>query len=136
MIKNKICQFSVVEILFVILLIGSVSGYILFDFKEVNKDYSTFVESGLDVIYYSEDYRNIIINENLQVGGLTENWNNLELALSDMTNNFELIILDNSDSKVIFSCNETSGKILDERVISVNSGDKFSFRKVRLGVCY
>ena len=136
MIKNKIGQFSVVEILFVILLIGSVSGYIFFDFKEVNKDYSTFVESGLDVIYYSEDYRNIIINENLQVGGLTENWNNLELALSDMTNNFELIILDNSDSKVIFSCNETSGKILDERVISVNSGDKFSFRKVRLGVCY
>lgn len=132
---NK-AQFSVVEIVFLLFLFVGVSSLIVFDFKLPTKNYNSYLESGLNAIYYSSDYRDIIIAEDLSLPGLTEDWTNLNQTLNSMMGDFELIVSNESDSKIIFSCTESSGKFFDERIIAVNNGSIFNFRKLTLGVCY
>lgn len=137
MILIKKAQFSVIELIFLILLFSLISSYIFFDFKISHKDYNVMLETGLDSIYYSEGFREEILAENLGVEGLTQDWTLLNQTLSKMFNKFEFIILSSSDSKIIFSCGEISGKLFDERIISIDgNGDNYDFRKIRLGVCY
>lgn len=136
MISIKKSQFSVIEVIFLVLLFSVISSYVFFDFKIPQKDYNLLLETSLDSIYYSEDYRQIIIDESLILSSLTEDWSQINVSLEKMLGDFELIVLDGSRSKVIVSCVESSGKVFDERIITVDSGDSYDFRKIRLGVCY
>ena len=139
MMNLRKSQFSIVETIFVILLFLSVIGtYTLYNNNYNSKDYSISLESAIDSIYYSLDYRELFINENIEISAITEDWSFLNNTLSNMFNKYELILLDESQtiSKTIFSCEEVNGKMYTERIISINSGNQFNFRIVRLGVCY
>lgn len=98
----KKAQFSIVEIIFLVLLFITISGYIFFDFKIPDKDYHLYLESSLNSIYYSEDFRDLILNENMSISTLTENWSSFNSTLSKMGNNFDFTIVSDDSKKKNF----------------------------------
>lgn len=136
MILKKKALFSVIEIPMLIVLF--VSAFVYFGTVDQSNDinYKYSIDSVLDSIYYSESYRNLIMDENLTSPSVEEDWTNVSDVLSEVFLNYELILFDDVDEKLIFSCSSKFNKYYTERVISIKDNDNFGFRKVRLGVCY
>ncbi len=132
----KKAQISIIEFTFVMVLLSATIGYLIYSFPLQSQDYDITLNSMLDSIYYSEDYRAIFMDENLAVGAKTENWNSLSSVLNKTLGNYELILYDDTNEKYIFSCNETLGKKFSERIIAIKNNTLYDFRKIRLGVCY
>lgn len=133
---EKKSQITVIEISFVLLLFIFVIGYFSLDFKSSQNDYVYNIDSFLDALDYSNEYRINIMQEDLTNIAITEDWSNLEILLNNSFNYYEFIILNSSHSKVIFSCNATINKYFTERIVAIEDNDNYNFRRIRLGVCY
>ena len=129
-------QFSVVEIAFVILLITVAISYVSFDFYTSSKNYNLILETGLDSLMNDMTFRDLVIKEDIIDKSVNLDWSNIGTKLDSMLVKYELIIYDDVESQLIYSCEEINGKIYDERLVLVSSDNDFDFRKVRLGVCY
>lgn len=136
MIFTRKCQISIIEYSFVILLIITGFGYLYNSYSVETSDYKFTVESLLDSVYYSEDYRNIIMDEDLTNINIIQDWSSLLNLLEENLGKFELVISNDSNEKVLALCNETTTKIFSERIISIKDNSNFEFRKIKLGVCY
>ncbi|MCA9497020.1 MAG: hypothetical protein KC589_08810 [Nanoarchaeota archaeon] len=136
MIFFKKSLFSVVEIPLVIVLF--VSAFVYYGTMNQPNDvnYKFNIDSMLDSMYYSENYRHLIMDENLSSLTIDGNWSNVSSVLSEAFLNYELIIFDSDNGKKIFSCSSKFDKFYGERVISIKDNDIYDFRKIRLGVCY
>ena len=135
----KKSQITVAEIPLLILLISSSIIYFTYEPNInliQNKDYSVTINSFLNAIYSSDEFRNIIMKENLSSVTITENWTNMSKLLNETFGKYELIISNNTVSKKIFSCNTTYNKFFSEKIISIQNNSDFEFRKIKLGVCY
>lgn len=135
---NLKSQISIVEIAFVLLLLSFTAVYFSFNFDlSEPKNYQVNLDSSINSIYYSENFRNKIMSEDLSVEAYTNDYSDLQLILDEMYLNYEFIISDNINSKKIFACSDNSMKYYSEKIIAVpNNGNSFSFRKITLGVCY
>lgn len=135
MIRNKFAQFSVIELSFVFLLfIFSISFFSAKSNVE-NVDYGYSVESFLDSIYYSEDFRSLMLDEDLSNGAITEDWSSFEEIVGRNFNSYSIAISNLSISKNIATCTGDF-KYVSERLISIENNDNFEFRMISLGVCY
>lgn len=134
---SKKSQLTVIEVSLLIIF----SSFFLLSLSYISQenvvpDYSFTVETFLDSIYYSGDFRSQVINEDLSVVGVTEDWSSLELLLNDSFLKYELIISNTTSSKSIYSCSADNTKIIRERIIAINNSEQYEFRLLRLGVCY
>jgi len=139
--KNTKSQISIIEIIFIILLLSVFFSYYSYNpdmfFQE--KEYKNELNTIADSIYYSENYRDLIINENLTNNSIDyTKWNNFNQTISKLISNYEIIIRENNLSKNIFNC---SGKIKNrefvERIIFCNNlSTVCKFRKIQIGGCY
>ena len=137
MITGNKSQFASIEIILLILLFAFSTAYFYKPIDSTLQDYKLNIDSALDTIYYSDDYRSIIMNEDISLSSHTEDWSDINTTLSDFYRNFELILSDDNLSKNIFSCSgDFNTKYYTERVIAIEDNDNFEFRKLRLGVCY
>lgn len=133
---NKQSQISFVEFVLVFLLFGFLFTTLHYDTNLSEKDYKLTIDSFLDSIYYSENYRSLIIDEDLSKSTLTGNWTNFQAQLNKSFTNYEFIISNSSYSKKIYSCSAIYNKYYVERFISIKNNTKYDFRKIKLGVCY
>lgn len=133
---SKFAQISFFEFVLIFLLFGFLFTSSIYDSKTIDKDHKIGVDSFLDSIYYSEDFRNLTFDENLSASALSEDWTQVQLLLDNSFNNYELILSNSSDSKHIFSCDAKYNKYYSERIISIKNNTRFEFRQLRLGVCY
>ena len=134
---NKKAQISAFEMtMATILLFSSIMyfGYYI-DEKSIGF-HKTQIDSFLDTMYYSEDFRNIIMNEDLSQVTLTEDWTNISLLLNTSFRNYEILISNETVTKTIYSCTEDSGKEYSEKIIAILDNDYYEFMKITLGVCY
>lgn len=129
-------QISVIELPFMFLLLGFILFYFYssIDFNETS--HKLEIESFLDSIYYSENFRTQIFQEDLSSLIVTSNWSNFSQIASSSFLNYELIISNNTVSKKIFSCNSTYNKYYAENILSIENNNNFEFRKIMFGVCY
>ena len=130
-------QISVVELILVISLF-SFTLISITNFQNVGSkvDYKFQIQSALDAIYYNSSNLQEIVLENLSSGVITSNWTLINNTLKNMFLNYELIISNNSKSKLIFSCDGQYNKFYDERITIGLVNGNYEFRKIILGVCY
>ena len=136
MINNKLAQLSFFEFVLIFLLFGFLFTSVVYDFKIIPKDHKISIDSFLDSVYYSEDFRNLTFDEDLSQTTLSEDWGQLQLLLDNSFSNYELILSNISNSKYIFSCDAKYNKYYSEKIISIRNNTSFEFRQLRLGVCY
>ena len=130
-------QVSVFEIAFLLVLIFGFIVYIsTYSEGNVFGQHKLQVESFFNSIYYNGDFRNNFLNENLSSVIVSQNWSNLTFLLNSSFVNYELKISNETTTKIIFSCNETYGREIAEKIIAIRDNDYYEFRKVTFGVCY
>ena len=136
--KNiKKAVFSVVEILFLLMFLSS-AIYFIYEENSYNfsKDYSYSIISLLDIIQKDDEFRYIIINENLTQSSLGQNWTNLTNFLDEQILNYYLEISNSTFSKNIISCSPKYELQLNQVfILSENISNSFDFRILTLGVC-
>ncbi len=134
--ENK-SQIAVFEMIFaVILLISSIVYFGIYIPDQSNGLHKIQVESFMNSIYYNEEFRSNFIMENLSQSIVTENFNNLTYLLNKSFSNYGFKISNESISKTIFSCNETLGKEINQKLIAIKNNDIYEFRILTLEVCY
>ena len=139
----KKSQMSIIESVFMIMLFVVFSTYYSYDTNSLiaTQDYTFSIDSAVNSIYYSDDYRNIIFEEDLLNSTIDfVKWDSMNQTLSNMFYNFELVITDDTGnySKTIFECKQGMyNKLLSERMFFCGADlDNCNFRVLRLGVCY
>jgi hypothetical protein len=139
--KSKKTQISSIEVLFLISFFFSFLIYLTFNF---NSDYfeekqQVKLNSLIDSIYFSEKFRDNIFNENISNPSLSTNWQELNTILKNSLNDYELKLITDSNSKLIFSCSknyeEYSYVYFVERILFIKDNNNFEKRIIRLGVC-
>ncbi len=135
MMFNNRCQFSVIEMTFVFLLFLFAVTFFVSKSNIAQVDYKYNVESFLDSIYYSEDYRDLFFDEDLSNIAITQDWSTFNDFVNNSFNNYEFVLSNNSVSKNIITC-DGDYKYYSQRVISIKDNSNFEFRKIKLGVCY
>ena len=133
---SKKTQISIIEIPLLLLLFISflfIPGIL---HQSETKDYKLSIDSFFDSIIYSEDYRDIFMDENLSKLSITEDYSNLKIVLDKVFIHYDLSISNLTVEKKIFSCEPIFNKYVSERIISIKNNDNFEFRKIILGVCY
>lgn len=132
----KKTQISVIELPMLFLLFGFALVYFntSLDFNDI--DYKLRIDSFLDSLYFSENFRNTIYNENLSSNSITSNWSNFSNLANSSFLKYELIISNNTISKTIFFCNDSNNKYFKEYILSIQNNTNFEFRKIKFGVCY
>lgn len=134
-VKKK-SQISVIEMAVVLGLFGAFSIY-FGSLVEVNQvDYQFQIDSLLDSIYYSEDYRSVIMSEDLTSSELSQDWDEIINFIEEDVENFEIVVGNLSNEKIVTFCTGVYHKSFSEKVISIEDNDNFEFRKIRIGVCY
>lgn len=135
-LTNK-TQVSVFEIILVIFLFfSSITYYGFYNYNYNSQVHKVQIESFLDGIAYGDNFRVLIMSEDLSQNTITGNWTNFTILLNNSFTSYELIISNKTVSKTIVSCNETSGKYYIERFIALKDNSYYEFRKIKLGVCY
>lgn len=129
-------QITIFEMVFVFALLSFTVAFTSVANQPMNKDYKLSVDSFVDALYYSEDFRDVFMGEDLSVSSASQDWSMIQGNLSLAFLDYELIIANGSVEKKIFSCASDYNKYYAERVIAVNDSDTFEFRMLRLGVCY
>lgn len=136
--KRKLrSQVSVFEIAFGLTLFFSFILY--FGFYSVEKEigiHKTQVDTFIDSIYYSEEFRTIFTSEDLSSSSITQNWTNFSTYANDSFLTYSLVLSNETTNKIIYSCNESSGKEITEKIIAIKDNDYYEFRKITFGVCY
>ena len=133
--KRK-AQLSVVEMGFVLLLLSTYLLYLGTLPSVPSPDPQYQIDSALDSLYYSEEYRDLFLNENLDIALPTGNWTNVTEYLNRSFSSYELIIASESQEKYIETCSASYYKSFSERILVVDtSGEEYEFRKLSLGVC-
>ena len=137
---NK-AQITVVEIPLLFLLLSGALIYFNYNNNNDNsfnhvEDYSLTINSFLNSIYYSNNFRKTIMLEDLSNNALTQNWTNISFYLNKSFLNYELVISNKTVTKNIFSCNATYNNYYSENIITIYNNSKYEFRKIKLGVCY
>ena len=133
--EMKRAQISVVEgILMILLFVFFFSSLTLYS-QTTYTGSSVNLDSLLDSIYYSENYRDIIMNEDLSSEELSQDWSEIESVLNNSVGSYELILLNKTTNKKITECQASYGKNFEERIFG-SSQDEYEFRKLRIGVCY
>jgi hypothetical protein len=137
LIKPMKGQFALIEILLIGLLLSSLIYLSYNSHREELQSYNYLVDSSIDAIYYSENFRDLIVSENLSVGILTQDWTEMQNILDYKFNNYELVIFNNTYEKVIFNgCDyDYKNKIIKERIVVLKNASSYDFRIIRLGVC-
>lgn len=132
----KKSQITIVELPLLFLLFLFIVGNLFYsnDFSQV--DHKLSIDSFLDSVYNSNEFRKQIMFEDLSTNNIVENWSNLSLYLNNSFSNYEFIISNSSVDKYIFSCNSSYNKIYSQRIVSIYNNSVFEFRKITLGVCY
>jgi len=134
---KKKSQISAFEMTMATILLFSSIMYFGYYIDEKNIGFhKTQIDSFLDTMYYSEDFRNIMMNEDLSQEALTEDWTNVSLLLNTSFRSYEILISNETLTKTIYSCTEVSGKEYSEKIIAILDNDYYEFRKITLGVCY
>lgn len=127
---------SAIEIPIMILLLSIGLSYFIAIETPSPQDYKFRISSLVDALIMEENYRNIIMLENLSSSSITEDWTNIAQLINKSFLNYEIILSNNSVEKEIFICNASYSKFFDEKIISIKNNTLFEFRKIRLGVCY
>ncbi|MFW6009301.1 MAG: hypothetical protein ACOCP8_08575 [archaeon] len=137
LIKFRRGQFVLVEILLIGLLFSSLLYLTYNSNRDDVQSYYYTVDSSIDAIYYSESFRNIILNEDLSVIDLTQNWTELESILNNKFKSYEFVISNITDKKTIFDgcAGDYHNKIIKERIIALKNISNYEFRIIKLGVC-
>ena len=134
---NKKAIISVVELGLVAVLFVVIVTYVSIVPQVNDKDNTFQLESMANSIYYDGTFRDIIMNEDISGSSPTLSWTPMYYYLNASFRNFEIIILNDSDSLKIVGCETTYYKKFTERVLTINtSNSSFEFRRFRLGVCY
>lgn len=132
----KKAQITVVEMSFVALLFAATLVYLVSPASSVSSDYRYNIDSFLDTINTDSEFRDLILAENLSNSTIDGDWSNVENLLNNSFRKYELRVLNETTSKLIYSCNTSYDKYFVERLISISNLTNYEFRKVRLGVCY
>lgn len=130
------CQMSTVEIALVVMIFAFGISCLRFSNVFSQQDYKFSVDSALDSIYYSEDFRDIILSEDLSSSSPTQNWDDLKSLLDDMFINYEFVLSNVTYNKALYSCSNGYEKYIAQRIIAIKDNDNYDFRVVSLGVCY
>ena len=134
---NKKTQISAFEMTLATILLFSSIMYFGYYIDEKNIGiHKTQIDSFLDTIYYNEDFRIIIMSEDLSQASLTQNWTTFSTLLNTSFKRYEILISNETVTKTIYSCTEISGKEYTEKIISILDNDNYEFRRITLGVCY
>ena len=135
--KHFKSQISVFESIFISLLFIIIVSTLINKTDFTTHDFETNTQSLIDTIYYSETFRQIILNENLSQNSTTQDWTNITNLLNQEYINYELIISNLTSSKKIHNCSGELEKIYSEKIIfsGINNTANFEFRIIRLGVC-
>ena len=135
--NNKKGQFSAVEILLMIIMFATVATFFGNNPLSTSNDFKYSVESSINSIYQSNNYRNSIIDENLSTDTNSQNWSSLENLLNKKYNSYKVKILNKTSKKTILDkCNQTyNNKLISEKIVSTTGNDKYEFRRIRLEVC-
>lgn len=134
---NKKAIVSVFEVAFMILLISSSLVYIGMVRQADAPNYAATVESFADAMYHSEEYRITFMNESLSSPTPTEEWNDLEILLNRTFTSYEIILLNSTTQKTIYTCTPRTGKVVTEKIFFMGiNNTHFEFRTLRFGVCY
>jgi len=130
-------QISAIEIPIIFLLLSSALIYFNFTSDLSNNiDYSLTIDSFLNSLYFSNQFRKNIMLENLSTTTIIQDWSQVDTLLNKSFSNYELIISNKTTSKYIFSCNATYNKYFSQKTIAIYNNSNFEFRKITLGVCY
>lgn len=133
--KSIKSQISIIELPFVFLFFSVFIGYIYFNPVDISYNSQESLDSFIDSIYYSENFRDLIFSEDLSNSAVTEDWSNLQIDLDSAFSNYELLIANKTVSKTIFSCNSSYEEVFTQRILSIQNSSVFEFRKITLGVC-
>lgn len=133
---NKKSQLTVIEISFVLLLIGSYLAYLptTIDSNEYNLNLG--VQTLADSLLEDYNFRSVLINEDLSSVNETEDWSQVYLVINSSLINYELKIGDLSTEKTLKSCSPTFEKLNVVRIVSIDDSSIYDFRYFILGVCY
>lgn len=135
---NKKCQISVFETMYSFLIVILMFSFYFYNStKNINdKQYKYNIDSMLNSIYYSENFRSQILNENISEEALSQDWSLLNNTLKKAYSSYEFVIKNSTVSKKIFECDPTYSKIYSSKIIAIENNDNFKFREIILGVCY
>jgi hypothetical protein len=121
------------------LLILTIYGFLLAIKWSFEEKQQVKLNSLIDSIYFSEKFRDNIFNENISNPSLSTNWQELNTILKNSLNDYELKLITDSNSKLIFSCSknyeEYSYVYFVERILFIKDNNNFEKRIIRLGVC-
>lgn len=129
-------QISVVEITLVLVMFASFIVYFGVLKQPVTTDHQIEIDSMADALYASEEFRERIISEELDIRLATENWSNISTILNSTFAEYELVVGNLTDEKKIEDCTGVYYKAYAERIITIKDNDNYDFRKFRIGVCY
>ena len=136
MIKTKQGLFTVIEILFVVLLFGFILTILLPPKQTLVENFGVSVDSYFSTITHSSTNRIIFIQENLSNSSITGNWTNITNQLSRVFNSYYLSIGNLTFSKQISSCTPNAGEYRTQRIVAIYNNSNYKFRIITLGVCY
>lgn len=136
MILKKKAIISVFEMSLTFLMFVGALSYLGFHSYSTTGSNHPSIDSALDLIYISDNFSKIILDESLTSSSRTENWAQIETYLNNSFLNYDLSISNTTQSKKIFECTTNKNKRFAQRIIAIHNLTTYEFRTVTLGVCY
>jgi hypothetical protein len=132
--KNKRGIYSVFEVSSVILLTMLAFTLIYLDLDIEGKSKSIKVDTIADILILNEDFNFNLLNEDLSVDTISQNWSKIAVLLDNSLTNYELTIKNQSFEKDIFLCDGTYKKTYVKRFVMFYN-QTYDFRTFKLALC-
>ncbi len=94
------------------------------------------VDSFLDSLCKVQEVREATMLENLSASSITSDWSKATYLCNRSFQDYFLEVSNLTHTKVIKSCVERKDIVVSEKIISIYNNTEYSFRILRLGVCY
>ncbi|MCA9486379.1 hypothetical protein H6501_00155 [Candidatus Woesearchaeota archaeon] len=128
---------SISEIVFLLFLFSSVMIFVNREVMSKNTFESDHleVESLLLSLYYSDEFRQLVVEEDLSQASVSGNWLSLETLLASQLGNYEILVGNLSTQKVLVACDAQNFKVQAQVPVVAFNETSSEFRYLQLGVC-
>lgn len=135
---NKKGVFSLFEIAFILILLGSISlyGYYELNAQDKTSSYALQAKSFLHSYNFTQQERSIIMNEDVSVPTVIEDWSTITGNFSLYFSNYGLYVGNITLEKSIATCSGEYSNSRSVQKILFSNNSVYTQRTLRLEVCY
>lgn len=138
MIEDKKALFSLFEIAFVLVLMGGIGLYGIYEFQSNDSTLNTLqIKSFFHNFVFSDSQREVIFTENLTNSSVTQDWDSIITSFNASFTNYGIYVGNLTFEKNITSCINHS--YTHQRSFSrlfFSNDSLYTSRVIRLEVCY